>query len=961
MTTSGRHRSAASGGRGVPGAGRVPGAGGLALRQLRSDPWVSVVLVVLVTLVALVATLWPRVVADISSRQAAYAVADLSVAQRDVVGTSVVPNPPGGGSSGAVGVFDEPEVTWAAVQDGLVDLREAQPESLRSVLEPGRFAVDVGGLLRAPSDPASDIRFADLQFRVDPAILDLVDIVEGEVPAPRIPAEALGSVSGDDPPEVADAAAVEIMLSQDAANELAWEVGEVRDVPTVGPTRVSGVYVPNDVDDPDWQQTPFATELATFFDGNVGETGRAAAYLSPGNPGTLPLFPAREFRIWFTLSGDALIGDRIGALDAQLAAFTATRQTVVAPEPDAAADQAVAPPAVDTVQVGFSSEVSDTLRELATGQRATSSILAVVAAGPLGVTLAVFALGARLVVGRRRGALALARARGGSDRQLRSLLALEGLVLGVPAALLGYAVAGLLLPGSTGWGELVVVAAVAVVPALALLAGPPAPSPREERSDLGGPPRRWRWIVELAVVVLAGLAVWRLLDRGLAGVGATDGSGAGAEAGPVGTGVDLLMAATPVLLALAACVLTLRVYPVPMHAVVRHLRGRPGLVPFLGAARAVRDPAGGLLPALAVILGVSVATFSTVLASTITDGAERAAWAANGAQVRVTGPPATPDLVQSVAAAEGVTSAAVIAEVAGTVNLSGDVTGQGYTVYVVDDTLEQVHAAAPLVDPFPAELYADSTPLPVLTGGANPPEQVTGDVQVGRVGPARVVGHVADIPGFRTTGAFLVVTRSAWDRVGGSTPTGTTVMVATTSAAPSAQDPVVEALTAAVPSSLIETPRAQLDRVQEAPVTSGLTAIFVAAVGLTLVLTVVTILLVQLMSTPSRVRLLAVLRTLGGAPRQARALTAWELGPLLGAAVLVGGLLGAGVPWLLLRAVDLRGLTGGTVQPALSLDPVVLGLVALGVLGTVLLAVTVSAALAGHTDLAQQLRVGEER
>src|SRR5690606_23045854 len=140
------------------------------------------------------------------------------------------------------------------------------------------------------------------------------------------------------------------------------------------------------------------------------------------------------------------------------------------------------------------------------------------------------------------------------------------------------------------------------------------------RTDLSGrSASRWRWVLEVAVLALAAVSTWRLLDRGSRGDAATD------------SGIDLLAAATPVLLALAACVLALRLCPLPLAALTATLRGRATLTPFLGAARALRDPSGGLVPALAVVLGTTIALVSAVLLSTVTRGAEVAAWESNGA------------------------------------------------------------------------------------------------------------------------------------------------------------------------------------------------------------------------------------------------------------------------------------------------------------------------------------------
>src|SRR5690606_27015065 len=101
------------------------------------------------------------------------------------------------------------------------------------------------------------------------------------------------------------------------------------------------------------------------------------------------------------------------------------------------------------------------------------------------------------------------------------------------------------------------------------------------------------------------------------------------------------------------------------------------------------------------------------------------------------------------------------------------------------------------------------------------------------------------------------------------------------------------------------------------PMAGGMTAALTAAVALSLVLVVVAVVMTLMMGAPARTRLMAVLRTLGLDPRQARAVVAWELAPLAAVAILAGGVLGVLVPWVVLSAMDLRALTGGTEQPAL--------------------------------------------
>lgn len=77
-------------------------------------------------------------------------------------------------------------------------------------------------------------------------------------------------------------------------------------------------------------------------------------------------------------------------------------------------------------------------------------------------------------------------------------------------------------------------------------------------------------------------------------------------------------------------------------------------------------------------------------------------------------------------------------------------------------------------------------------------------------------------------------------------------------------------------------------------------------------------------------------------------------------ALVVGAATGALVSWVLVRAVDLTGLTGGAAQPELAVDGALLTLVLGAVVVTMVATITVSAILAARSDLAQQLRIGDE-
>ena len=935
---------------------RVPTRAGVALRAVRADPWPSLLLALLVALVACATTLWPRYILDMNGRQLPYQIGALSPQQRDLSATwtaTIVPAPDR--------EYTSAEDTWGTLVAGLEVTREAQPEPLRSMMQTGQFFVELG-----KNDvghvPPGGTEFAQVfvQARIDPLLAEHVELTSGEWPqivlnpSPQLPPE--------DIPEGTASGPVQVLLLDEAAEALNLEPGD-----EFADYLVTGTFTPTDPEDTRWQHMPNSISVGEIFDGNAGLQGFVTAYLPPANPGSTGPITNNAMHLFYPLDAETVRGDEVEQVTAQLIALTSTQQDLRLPadpddfnttfnSPDINLDE---PP----IQTTFATEVLDTFEALSQQQRATASILAVVAAGPLGVALAVFALAARLITSRRQSALALAAARGGSPAQIRGVMALEGLLVGVPAAVAGHYAATLVEPTSSGPGEWVTVALVGIAPAV-LLAWTASTADRSTRRDLSSRTvGRLRVLVEVVVLALAGLAVWRLFDRGLTGV--TQSTGAPGESGPAGeavsaidvdTGTDVLMAATPILLALAACVITLRLYPAPVHALMAVFRGRRGLTNFLGAARAVRDPDGGVIPALAVILGVSVAVLSSVLASTISTGAESVVWRTSGADVRLSGPAWTEDDVAVVRDVEGVAEAAAIRAAANNMDLSGDAEGRGLVVYIVDSTLPRVWADTPIA-PLPEALFADSAGTPVLTGGSL--EGDSGTATLEGHGQVDVVGHVDALPGVRTRGEFLVVDRTQWEADGGTVPRGEVVLVKASS--PEDVDQLVEAINGAVPHALAETPRDKLEVFREAPVTGTMTRLFVAAVAATTALTVLAVLFVQLMGASARTSLFAVLRTLGLSQRQARGLTAWELGPLVTMAFLVGAALGLVVPWLLLRAIDLTGLTGGSQQPALAIDWLVLGPVALGILVAVMLAVAVSAALSGRADLAGQLRRGEER
>lgn len=923
----------------------------LARRQALAHRAVPVALILLVLLVAGVVTAWPRLLAGVDDRQTTHEISGASPLARDVVAVLPDRRPELAAPEPGTTPFEPAvEENLGGVLAALEELRAAQPEPLRSMLGDPQFWVEtVPFSVQPPPDPLMGTQ--NLTLKQDPQLADHVELVAGRWPEPPTPVDPYAglteqqrlALSLDEDTALVAAAieasgALEVALSAPAANILQWEVGtERRVIGNTVPLLLTGTFEATDPDAGFWAHNPSSAEPHVVDDLNLGTSATAAAYVHPAWDGTFPpQFPVGSFRsrLWYPLQVGALSAQDVAAAATQLTRFTAPQELGTT-----AADLGTGP----GPEVRFATELGEVLQRIQQQQAVTSTVLSIVAAGPLGVTLAVFLLAARLLVTRRRSALALLAARGGSGRQLRSMLALEGLVLALPAAAVGAALAVLLLPGRTAPSDLVLTGLVALVPAATLAATPLPGGLRGTRTDLGTRRSRRRWIAEVALLAVTAAALVLLLQRGVVpGTGET----------------DVLLTAVPLLLAAATCVVVMRVYPLPVRALAGVFRRRRGVTAFLGSARAVRDPAGGLTPAVALVIGVSVAMFSAVLSSTIDTGVQTTAWREVGADIRLTGPVFDAEHTAEIAAVPGVAAVAAVGD-AGTVPVSGE----RVDVTVVDpDAVRAVQADAVGIDRLPDALAGGSDAVPAVLSAAaaaalGAGEGDTLEAAVGSGLTLEVVGVMDRLAG-AAGGGGVVVPQDAFTAATGRTVLPRTLLVAVADGADTSA--VLDRIREVEPVARAQHPAGDASNFLASPMAGGMNAALTVAVVLSLVLVVVAVVMTQLMGAPARVRLLAVLRTLGVDRRQARGIVAWELAPLAVVSVAAGAVLGVLVPWVVLGGMDLRALTGGEEQPALVVDPLVVGGVLGGVLAVTALAVLVATATSSRADLAGELRIGED-
>lgn len=255
-----------------------------------------------------------------------------------------------------------------------------------------------------------------------------------------------------------------------------------------------------------------------------------------------------------------------------------------------------------------------------------ASVVAVAAFGVGAVAVVVLAMTGGLFTTRRRAELALLRSRGASLTGIGGRLLGETIVITVPAAALGLLLAAVLTdaPGARLWPACAAAAAVALLASLVL---PLRAVFLHRRPQLHGGredvitarPSRRRTVAELTFLVLAAGAVTALRRRG------TGDSGS----------VDYLVSAAPVLVALIAAFVLVRLYPLPLRWLARPARRLRGVVGYLSLARAGRSSAAGALPLLALLVALTTAAVGGAVLTGVAAARDKAAHLATGADARV--------------------------------------------------------------------------------------------------------------------------------------------------------------------------------------------------------------------------------------------------------------------------------------------------------------------------------------
>lgn len=892
---------------------------GLAARSLASSSGALTAVGIVVLIATFAVTAYPRVTAGLLNDQLRYVVSTAGAGVRDLRAN------PTGVTFGELGDLGDGSIdpTWRSMPKAMTASRATMPAALRAATLPGRYvgradgpAIAVGyprGVLGTGTATAPTASYFTFPIEANPRLHSDAVLVAGSWPKPT------AALPSDAPLQVA--------ISATTAKVIGWRIGQTQEFGFSGGLRQSvqlvGTIRPRDASSDYWKLDPIRSRVGISYTSTFSHTYyHSVVFVDASSWPALAVDIGRpSIDAWYPVSGRNLDLPRLAALRSGLQHYLATPYSIG--------------PAQPTQSLRFNTLLDGTLADFVARTSPINTLLSVFATGPLGSTIAVLFLGVRLLVARRRSALALMWARGGSPLGLRIRIGLETAAAALPGAIIGGAVALALTPGMPVAADLLRIAVCALAAPIVILAA--GGSAFGGRAPTRHPLLSRIWILELLVVALAVLGVVVLLQRGIRSTG-----------DPFAT--DPLVVLTPLLVAFAACIVVLRVYPFPLRAIGAVLRRGRGVADYLGWASSIR--AGTLWPMFAVVAGVSITIFSLSIGTTERAGVRDAALRAIGGDVSVSAPVITAAQVAKIAAVPGVAANTRI-DLAGTYPVEGTTMSVG--VYLVDRAGISRSLATLPSNQRPFEGLATSGDPSGVVGGLNAKSRDRITLRLARSSvPVNVrVSRVA--PGdYISAEPWLVLDRAT---AGSLKDDAQTVSVLVTLAPGADAATIARSLSTIVgPNGRVTDVAAQVVASRAGPLLPGVDGLTLAAVLLAALMCSAALVLTLVMNGASRVRLVGTLRTLGFSGTQTTRLIGWELGPLVIAGIVAGGIVGVALPVIVLAAVNLAPVTGGTARPQLVIDPAVFALTLVGFVVAAVLATLVALVLARRVSLAAILR-----
>jgi putative ABC transport system permease protein len=901
-----------------------------AFRRLRLEWAATFGTVLLVLVTALLFALAPRALDRVGDEALRDEIGGARAAERNIQLLQEARIPAGRDAPDVAGLLEP------IVQQG--DTLEAElPAAVRALVADRSVSITTVRyeLLKQTSDPAF------LRFRYQTGVEDRIRIVDG-----RPPTSATREVDGVGPDELVDISSIEAVVSRATADGLDLTVGESVEMsidytdPLVGRggqpeavvIDVVGIYEINDVTDDWWLNDTLAAMPSIRFIGgdarvfDVDVLVAAEAY---------PVLLQATARTHYPLRYAWNLYVDPGRLDSA----SVDRLLV-----DLRRAQATYPAA--NVSFGNETAMRGGLLRLVERQRASwlaaQSILTVVGIGPAAVASAAVGLIVLLAAQRRRAAMALSRGRGASIGQVVVAVAAEGLLIAVPAVVAAAALAVLLVPTGPNVATAIAAAGVALVTVLLVLASSvpgtasAARGPTRESSLRRIGPRRL--VGELGIVVLAIGGAYLLRERGVRGASSTGELAA----------ADPLVAAVPALAGIAAGIVAVRLYPLPVRLLAWLAALRRDLVPILAMRRSIHG--GTSAPVLIVLLAtVAIGGFSAASLVHLDRAAEAVAWQSVGAPYRVNSPGGSFPGDFDPAGLPRVEASADVFRTAIPIGLNGP--RHEFVAIDVDD-LEAVVGGTPADPRLPDALRGAgpgaSAPVPVVISRSL---AVRPDgVELGEVFQVTIEAYTFQVQAVDVRESFpwippnLHFVVAASDQLRTVAPpiplaAGSAILRAPGDAA----DEIRAAVAQRLPGATLEDRLARTDALRTAPAVEAIRTGIGASAAVSALYAALAVAAALALAGILRAIEVAHLRTLGLTRREAFALVVVEHGPTVLVAFGVGLAFGLGLFALLRPGLGLDGLVGASVDVPVGIDAAQLGIIIAAMIAIVAVGLTLGA------------------
>ncbi len=687
---------------------------------------------------------------------------------------------------------------------------------------------------------------------------------------------------------------------------------------------VTGVLRPADPDSAFWTQDPDLAAPTTLTLGQV-TNWVAGVFVGPGELAALQdVYDGANI----TLNWEyPLVTGGLSA--AQAPKMLAAMTSLVSGNAGQAAAEVAGPPVLNGPTL--SADGAGTLSTFIANQAAVAATDSLLLTGVVAALAILLLVGGVVVTDAYAAELTLARARGGSSRQLATRVLGTAATVAGPALVAGAAAGFAVVPDGGNPVSWMLVALVAAV----TLAGPPLLAAWRHRglrslvaSGRGDvvtgrrSPRRLVAEATVLIVVAGGVLALRL--RGLA----------------PGAGFDPYLNSAPVLIAVAAGLIAARVYPVPLRAALRFAAARRGTVGYLGIARSARARSVPMLPALALVVALTVIALGGLVRASVSRGQEAVSWQQVGADAVVQSGTAQlavrPAASRALAAVPGVRLACPAFVAAANSSQAGNLLlGSGNSVsvgVVIANPAQYAALVASTPSPaFAARLLAAPAgaagrragPVPVVvspsvaaTARSRPIQLAFASSQIA----IKVAATTRGTPALPGGGPFVIIPAWAAPRLQAASLPNTVLL-----AGPGINVPDLRRVAGRVlPGSQVASRAQVVAAAAGAPLIRGSDLVLDESAAAAAGCALAAVLLGLLLAGRDRTRMAAWLTAMGMTARQGRRLAVLDALPLLLVAIVGAELAGALLGPLIGPGLDLSAFTGSSAPVLLQPDLVAL-------------------------------------